>query len=137
MRPIAIIYFGNVATLAMLEAHEETVFPMPTLEARERRAPRILLAPSLTAVALLLIVPLGFILVYSFWLRSASGADQAGFHLDNWQAALTDPFYRYILLNTLKIAAITTIALCFRRLSGGLFRRALDDAPQGAAAPAC
>ncbi len=84
---------------------------MSTLEARERRAPWVLLSPALTAIALLLIVPLAFVLVYSFWLRSASGADQAGFHLDNWQAALTDPFYRYILLNTLKISAITTI-LC-------------------------
>jgi spermidine/putrescine transport system permease protein len=84
---------------------------MSTLEARERRAPWILLSPALTAIVLLLIVPLAFVLVYSFWLRSASGADQAGFHLDNWQAALTDPFYRYILLNTLKISAITTV-LC-------------------------
>jgi spermidine/putrescine transport system permease protein len=84
---------------------------MSTLEARERRSPWVLLSPALTAIALLLIVPLAFVLVYSFWLRSASGADQAGFNLDNWRAALTDPFYRYILLNTLKISAITT-ALC-------------------------
>ncbi len=113
MLPIAIIYFGNVIALAMLGARKESDIPMPTLEARERRAPKVLLAPSLIAVGLLLIVPLGFIVVYSFWLRSASGADQAGFHLDNWQAALTDPFYRYILLNTLKIAAITTIVCAF------------------------
>ena len=110
---IAIIYLGNVIALAMLRARKESDIPMPTLEARERRAPKILLAPSLMAVGLLLIVPLGFIVVYSFWLRSASGADQAGFHLDNWQAALTDPFYRYILLNTLKIAAITTVVCAF------------------------
>ena len=82
---------------------------MATLEARERRAPWILLGPSMAAVTLLLLVPLIFIVVYSFWLRSAAGADQAGFHLDNWQAALTDPFYRFILINTLKIAAITTL----------------------------
>lgn len=69
------------------------------------------MSPALTAVTLLLFVPLMFIVVYSFWLRSAVGADTMGFHLDNWQRALTDPFYRYILWNTLKIAAITTV-LC-------------------------
>ncbi|MFZ7092306.1 ABC transporter permease [Primorskyibacter sp. 2E233] len=80
-----------------------------SVEAREARQPWILLAPSLTAVALLLFVPLMFIVVYSFWLRTATGADQVGFFLDNWQEALTDAFYRDILLNTLKIAAITTV----------------------------
>ncbi|MHA7774129.1 ABC transporter permease [Roseibium sp. M-1] len=82
-----------------------------SVEAREQRQPWILLSPALTAVGLLLFVPLLFIVVYSFWLRTATGADQAGFYLDNWQEALTDPFYRDILLGTLRIAAITT-AVC-------------------------
>ncbi len=82
-----------------------------SVEAREARQPWILLSPALTAVALLLFVPLLFILVYSFWLRTATGADEIGFFLDNWQEALTDRFYRDILLSTLKIAAITTV-LC-------------------------
>lgn len=43
----------------------------------------ILLFPALSAVTLLLFVPLLFILVYSFWLRTATGADVAGFYLDN------------------------------------------------------
>ncbi|MBQ0809750.1 ABC transporter permease [Roseovarius sp.] len=80
-----------------------------SVEAREARQPWILLSPALGAVALLLLVPLMFIVVYSFWLRSAMGADTVGFYLDNWQKTLTDRFYRDILLNTLKIAAITTV----------------------------
>lgn len=80
-----------------------------SLEAREARQPWILLSPALGAVTLLLFVPLVFIVVYSFWLRTATGADQVGVHLDNWRAALSDPFYRDILLNTLKIAGITTL----------------------------
>ena len=80
-----------------------------SVEAREARQPWILLSPALTVVTLLLFVPLAFIVVYSFWLRTATGADQTGFHLDNWQEALTDPFYRDILLYTLKIGAITTV----------------------------
>src|SRR6056297_3565369 len=55
-----------------------------SVEAREARQPWILLSPAL-------------------------GADQVGFYLDNWQKALSDRFYRDILLNTLKIAAITTL----------------------------
>lgn len=80
-----------------------------SIEKREARQPWVLLSPSLIAITLLLIVPLLFIVVYSFWLRTSTGADQVGFFMDNWQEALTDPFYRDILLYTLKIAAITTI----------------------------
>src|SRR6056297_2451180 len=80
-----------------------------SVEAREARQPWILLSPALTAVVLLLFVPLLFIVVYSFWLSSATGQDIATFSLRNWQEALTDRFYRDILLNTLKIAAITTL----------------------------
>lgn len=80
-----------------------------SVEAREARQPWILLSPALTAVGLLLFVPLIFIVVYSFWLRTATGADQVGFFLDNWQEALTDRFYRDILISTLRIAAITTL----------------------------
>ncbi|HUF57418.1 MAG TPA: ABC transporter permease [Thermohalobaculum sp.] len=79
------------------------------MEQRERRQPWVLLSPALGAVTLLLLVPLIFIVVYSFWLRTATGADVVGFHLDNWNEALTDRFYREILLNTLKIAAVTTV----------------------------
>jgi spermidine/putrescine transport system permease protein len=80
-----------------------------SVEAREARQPWILLSPALTVVILLLFVPLIFVVVYSFWLRTATGADQVGFYLDNWKEALTDRFYRDILLKTLKIAAITTV----------------------------
>ena len=80
-----------------------------SVEAREARQPWILLAPALSAVTLLLFVPLVFIVVYSFWLRSATGADLPGFHLDNWREALTDRFYRDILISTLRITAITTL----------------------------
>ncbi|MCE8554588.1 ABC transporter permease [Ruegeria pomeroyi] len=79
-----------------------------SIETRAARQPWILLSPALVAVTLLLLVPLMFIVVYSFWLRTATGADQVGFYLDNWQEALTDRFYRDILISTLRIAAITT-----------------------------
>ncbi|HMA14497.1 MAG: ABC transporter permease [Bacteroidota bacterium] len=71
--------------------------------------PWLLLAPALGAVTLLLAVPLCFIAVYSFWLRTATGSEQVGFHLDNWIEVLTDSFYRDILLQTLRIAALSTL----------------------------
>ena len=94
-----------------------------SIERREARQPWILLSPALGAVGLLLFVPLLFIVVYSFWLRSATRGDTAGFHLDNWIKALTDPFYRYILLNTLKIAAITTVLCALLGYPAGTVRQ--------------
>ena len=68
-----------------------------------------LLSPALTVIFFLLVVPVCFIVVYSFWLRTATGADIAGFHLDNWSEVLGDAFYRDILGFTLWIAAATTV----------------------------
>ncbi|MDX1606452.1 MAG: ABC transporter permease, partial [Candidatus Competibacterales bacterium] len=62
-------------------------------------------------VGLLLVIPTCFIVVYSFWLRTATGADVPGFHLGNWAEVLGDPFYRAILWQTLRIATVTTL-LC-------------------------
>jgi spermidine/putrescine transport system permease protein len=80
-----------------------------SIEAREARQPWILLSPSLLVITLLLIVPVLFIVVYSFWLRTSVGDVQPGFHTDNWADVLTDRFFRDILLTTLRIAAITTV----------------------------
>ncbi|MFH1803345.1 MAG: ABC transporter permease [Pseudomonadota bacterium] len=76
-----------------------------------RRHPWILLSPSLATITFLLIIPMMFIVVYSFWLRTATGADQVGFYLDNWQEVLTDRYYRDILFQTFQIAFYTT-AIC-------------------------
>ncbi len=74
-----------------------------------RRTPWILLSPSLATISLLLIIPMMFIVVYSFWLRTATGADQVGFFLDNWIEVLGDRFYRDILFQTFAIAFYTTV----------------------------
>jgi len=73
------------------------------------RRPWVLLSPALLSVLLLLVIPTLFIVVYSFWLRTATGAEQVGFFLDNWQEVLTDSFYHDILFQTLRIAAISTL----------------------------
>ena len=73
--------------------------------------PIILLTPAMVSVAFLLVVPVAFVVVYSFWLRTSVGGEQPGFYLDNWVEVLTDSFYRDILFSTLRVAGITTI-LC-------------------------
>ncbi|MDP2697708.1 ABC transporter permease [Thalassospira sp.] len=82
---------------------------MAAESARGRRQPWILLSPSLATISFLLIIPMMFIVVYSFWLRTATGADQVGFYLDNWQEVLTDRYYRDILFQTFQIAFYTTV----------------------------
>jgi spermidine/putrescine transport system permease protein len=81
---------------------------MSDADTRDMR-PWALLSPALTAITLLLAIPTCFVVVYSFWLRTAAGDEQVGFYLDNWIEVLSDPFYRDVLLYTLKIGVITTI----------------------------
>lgn len=76
-----------------------------------RLRPALLLTPALGLLLMLLVVPVAFVLVYSFWLRTATGAVRATFTLANWHELLSDGYYWLILLRTLKLAAITT-AIC-------------------------
>jgi spermidine/putrescine transport system permease protein len=73
--------------------------------------PWLLLAPSLAVVMFLLIIPVGFIISYSFWQRTITGLEVPELHLGNWTGFFTDNFYHYILWQTLRYAAIST-ALC-------------------------
>ena len=73
--------------------------------------PWALLAPSLTAVFFLLVVPICFVIVYSFWLRAPSGADIPAFQFGNYAKFFEDFFYPSILLSTLRVA-FETVILC-------------------------
>jgi len=73
--------------------------------------PLLLLSPSLTAVFLLLVVPVCFVVVYSFWLRAPSGQDIPAFQFGNYAKFFADFFYPSILLNTLRVA-LETVILC-------------------------
>jgi len=73
--------------------------------------PWALLSPSLTAVFLLLVVPVCFIVVYSFWLRSPTGADIPAFQFGNYAKFFEDLFYPSILFRTIRVS-LETVALC-------------------------
>jgi spermidine/putrescine transport system permease protein len=67
------------------------------------------MAPALASLALLMVAPVIFIAVYSFWLRTAEGNDLPAFDLQNWVAFATDPFYWLALWSTFRTSLITTI----------------------------
>jgi spermidine/putrescine transport system permease protein len=73
--------------------------------------PWVLLSPSLTAVFLLLVVPVVFVVVYSFWLRAPTGADIPAFQFGNYAKFFEDFFYPRVLIRTIRVA-LETVALC-------------------------
>lgn len=73
--------------------------------------PWLLLSPSLTAVVLLLVVPVCFVVVYSFWLRAPTGQDIPAFQFGNYAKFFADFFYPSILLQTIRVA-LETVFLC-------------------------
>ncbi len=73
--------------------------------------PWALLAPSLSAIFFFLVVPVCFVVVYSFWLRAPSGADIPAFQFGNYAKFFEDFFYPGLLLRTIRVA-LETVALC-------------------------
>jgi spermidine/putrescine transport system permease protein len=73
---------------------------------RAQRA--LLLGPALAWWAVLLVVPVGLVLVYSFVERGLYGGVVWTFTLDNYTRAF-DGLYLDVLLSSLRIAAITTV----------------------------
>jgi spermidine/putrescine transport system permease protein len=72
--------------------------------------PFLLLSPALVSLAFLLVAPIIFIFVYSFWLRAANGQDMPAFQFGNWTTVLGDTFYWRALGETFRTSAVTTIA---------------------------
>lgn len=64
--------------------------------------------PGLFYVLIFMVVPLGFILVYSFMQRGAYGGVVPTFNIDNYVRAL-DSIYLKVLLNSLIVAFTTTL----------------------------
>ena len=70
-----------------------------------------MLAPSMSAVFLLLVIPVCFVVVYSFWLRAPSGADIPALQFGNYAKFFADFFYPKILIRTIRIS-FETVILC-------------------------
>jgi spermidine/putrescine transport system permease protein len=81
------------------------------LSAAERRRPWILLAPTLTALVLLMLVPIGIMFLYTFYKFQTSGVETADLNLGNWHEFFSDPYYHGFLWKTARVSAITAL-LC-------------------------
>jgi spermidine/putrescine transport system permease protein len=77
----------------------------------KRSQPWVLLAPSLSVIFFFLVVPICFIIVYSFWIRAVTGADIPAFQLGNYKKFFADFFYPSMLLRTLRIS-LECVVLC-------------------------
>src|SRR6266576_1006459 len=78
---------------------------MPGSESRRNTArARLLLAPSLALLLFLVVVPIGFVAVYSFWLRTATGAVRSELTLANWRELFGDAYYWRILGRTVRLS---------------------------------
>ncbi|MFN3145463.1 MAG: ABC transporter permease [Paracoccaceae bacterium] len=75
---------------------------------RGRLALALLLAPGLLWLMAFVLVPLGFLVVMSFWTSSIFGT-VPDFSFANYQRFLDTPLYAELLLKTLRIGIVTTV----------------------------
>jgi spermidine/putrescine transport system permease protein len=71
--------------------------------------PWYLLAPSMLAIIALVVIPMSFILVYSFYENLDLAIDRVAFQFGNWQELLTDSYYHTAIWKTLRLSVIVTV----------------------------
>ena len=68
-----------------------------------------LLSPALLAITLLVVVPMSFILVYSFYENIDLAVDKVTFQFGNWNELFTDNYYHNAIWKTFRLSVIVTI----------------------------
>lgn len=76
---------------------------------RSDKRPWALLSPSLIAVTLLVVIPMAFMLVYSFYENIDLAVDKVAFQFGNWSEVATDSYYHTAILKTLRLSIIVTV----------------------------
>ena len=71
--------------------------------------PWFLLAPALLSIIVLVVIPMSFILVYSFYENIDLAVDRAAFQFSNWQELFRDKYYHVAIWKTLRLSVIVTI----------------------------
>ncbi len=71
--------------------------------------PWYLLSPALIAISLLVIVPMAFMLVYSFYQNVDLGVDKVAFQFGNWKEFFHDNYYHYAIWKTFRLSVIVTV----------------------------
>ena len=79
-------------------------------QAREfDRRPWYLLSPALFSITLMIVIPMCFILVYSFYENIDLAVDVVAFQFGNWQELFSDNYYHNAIWKTLWMAVIVTV----------------------------
>ncbi len=73
------------------------------------RRPWLWLAPVLSLLILLLVVPIAIMVVFTFYTFVSAGVEKPILTLANWQEFLTDPYYHGFLWKTVRVATITAL----------------------------
>lgn len=68
-----------------------------------------LLAPAALLLAVLLVLPIVIMGIYTFYEFVTAGVERANYTLANWDEFFTDGYYHFFLWKTMRVAAITAI----------------------------
>lgn len=82
---------------------------MQSNELATDKRPWVLLSPSLLAISLLVVIPMAFILVYSFYENIDLAVDKVAFQFGNWHEVATDGYYHMAIWKTLRLSLIVTV----------------------------
>ncbi|WP_137392463.1 ABC transporter permease [Rhodoligotrophos defluvii] len=81
------------------------------MTAAEARRPWLLLAPTLLALLVLMVLPICIMLLFSFYEFVTGGVEREVLTTANWHEFFTDSYYHYFLWKTVRVAGITAV-LC-------------------------
>ena len=84
-----------------------------SLSAAERRRPWLLLAPALSTLIALMILPIAIMAMFSFYQFETAGVEKEIFTFENWKEFFSDGFYHMFLWKTVRVAGITAILCAF------------------------
>lgn len=73
------------------------------------RRPWLLLSPALGFITALVMIPMAFILVYSFYENIDLAVDVPAFQFGNWKELLTDGYYHNAIWKTVRLSVIVTV----------------------------
>ncbi len=73
------------------------------------RRPWLLLTPALLSITALVVIPMSFILVSSFYENIDLAVDRVAFQFSNWTALFTDTYYLTAIWKTLRLSVIVTV----------------------------
>ncbi|MFC2969729.1 ABC transporter permease [Acidimangrovimonas pyrenivorans] len=73
------------------------------------KRPWLLLSPALIAITALVVIPMSFILVYSFYENVDLAVDVPAFQFGNWSDIFTDNYYHVAIWKTFRLSLIVTV----------------------------